>query len=569
MRQIVTKKQVHNFVANTNSKQPNKHSVKMNVLNLFALLVFAAYSVISEPLEHHGSTRGGNYESHRSLQRFRPFDWTLSETVCRRTGSGQNRKYTTRKMIAGLWRVYEWIGIARGVKGACEDVCPCGDAGNCMSLPGDRMSDSTDVATTYQCSCSDGSIMNGSGCTTVRDEPQSCGGFTGTACSDDTLICIDDPSDDCDPAKGGADCIGICVSSCGGFTPAPQPGCPDGTICIDNPNTPDCLLAADCPGVCSPLPLCKLSDGSGCPDGYSCTIDEAVACDNNLDCPGKCAQTCAGFTEAPQAPCSQGTYCVDNPATPDCLIAADCTGVCLPPPKCSTKDSTGCWEGFSCTLDPNTACIALEGFDCPGICAPTCAGLTAEPQAPCPDGTSCVDNPATPDCLIAADCTGVCLPPPSCIVSTGEGCNDGFACTYDPNIACIALVGVECPGICVPACAGGRANNVECPSGLYCVDNPATPNCLIAADCTGVCLPPSQCDIKSGEGCLEGYSCTVDSSVACFAAEGCPGICAPTCGGSVFPNAECPNGTKCVDNPATPDCTIAADCTGVCLVPSD
>jgi hypothetical protein len=353
----------------------------------------------------HGLMRSSDADTHRRLLKAaRP-----KVTVCRRSGSGTNRTYKTRKINRSLWRRYKATGRANGVKGSCEDVCPCGKNGVCKSLPGDRMVGSTGVASTYQCSCSDGSTVSGSSCTTTGDVPEVCGGFAGFVCSDESMICIDDPNDSCDPEKGGADCIGICVSSCGGRTAAPQPGCPDGSICIDNPNTPGCLVAADCTGVCSPLPSCKLSGASGCPEGYSCTNDEAIECDNKSDCRGKCVQTCAGFTAGPQIPCSTGTYCVDNPATPNCLIAADCTGVCLPPPKCSTKTGKGCWEGFSCTVDPNIACIALVGFDCPGICAQSCAGLTAGPQTPCPDGTSCKDNPATPNCLIAADCTGVCV----------------------------------------------------------------------------------------------------------------------------------------------------------------
>ncbi|WNG39940.1 hypothetical protein F0U61_44360 [Archangium violaceum] len=39
---------------------------------------------------------------------------------------------------------------------------------------------------------------------------RSCGGFAGTPCPKGQL-CVDDPSDDCDPERGGADCIGICV----------------------------------------------------------------------------------------------------------------------------------------------------------------------------------------------------------------------------------------------------------------------------------------------------------------------------------------------------------------------
>ncbi|WP_395809316.1 hypothetical protein [Archangium minus] len=39
---------------------------------------------------------------------------------------------------------------------------------------------------------------------------RSCGGFAGTPCPQGQR-CVDDPGDDCDPERGGADCIGICV----------------------------------------------------------------------------------------------------------------------------------------------------------------------------------------------------------------------------------------------------------------------------------------------------------------------------------------------------------------------
>ena len=37
-----------------------------------------------------------------------------------------------------------------------------------------------------------------------------CGGFGGFVCAADK-ICVDDPSDECDPHDGGADCGGVCV----------------------------------------------------------------------------------------------------------------------------------------------------------------------------------------------------------------------------------------------------------------------------------------------------------------------------------------------------------------------
>lgn len=52
-------------------------------------------------------------------------------------------------------------------------------------------------------------------------EPSFCGGFAGFPCPDG-LVCIDDPSDDCDPLNGGADCGGLCVEpgTCDAVLPA-------------------------------------------------------------------------------------------------------------------------------------------------------------------------------------------------------------------------------------------------------------------------------------------------------------------------------------------------------------
>ncbi|SNX58818.1 hypothetical protein SAMN06296273_0283 [Nitrosomonas ureae] len=39
---------------------------------------------------------------------------------------------------------------------------------------------------------------------------QMCGGIAGFPCPE-AMKCVDDPTDDCDPTKGGADCAGVCV----------------------------------------------------------------------------------------------------------------------------------------------------------------------------------------------------------------------------------------------------------------------------------------------------------------------------------------------------------------------
>ena len=44
----------------------------------------------------------------------------------------------------------------------------------------------------------------------AKPKPQACGGITGAKCPD-YQTCIDDPSDNCDPSRGGANCPGICV----------------------------------------------------------------------------------------------------------------------------------------------------------------------------------------------------------------------------------------------------------------------------------------------------------------------------------------------------------------------
>jgi hypothetical protein len=43
-----------------------------------------------------------------------------------------------------------------------------------------------------------------------KEPKQMCGGIAGFPCPAGKK-CVDDPSDDCDPARGGADCGGICV----------------------------------------------------------------------------------------------------------------------------------------------------------------------------------------------------------------------------------------------------------------------------------------------------------------------------------------------------------------------
>jgi hypothetical protein len=77
-----------------------------------------------------------------------------------------------------------------------------------------------------------------------------CGGIAGIKC-DAGFTCVDDPTDSCDPTKGGADCGGVCEKqkTCGGIAGLK---CDAGFTCVDDPND-SCDPAkggADCGGIC-------------------------------------------------------------------------------------------------------------------------------------------------------------------------------------------------------------------------------------------------------------------------------------------------------------------------------
>lgn len=65
----------------------------------------------------------------------------------------------------------------------------------------------------------------------------TCGGFAGIACPG-SGVCVDDPSDDCDPDAGGADCSGICRCTSIGLCVDGQhwDGSPDVCGCVSNTN---------------------------------------------------------------------------------------------------------------------------------------------------------------------------------------------------------------------------------------------------------------------------------------------------------------------------------------------
>ena len=169
-----------------------------------------------------------------------------------------------------------------------------------------------------------GSSVDDGKSTGAIQEVTSCGGLAGKSCPTGQA-CVDDPADDCDPASGGADCLGICVvpqgskSSCGGFAGTL---CPSGEQCVDDPSD-GCDPAnggADCPGICVTSPgskSCGGFAGTPCPSGEQCVDDPADECDpanGGADCPGICVQA--------TVQCSGLDVCACQ-ATPGCQASFD------------------------------------------------------------------------------------------------------------------------------------------------------------------------------------------------------------------------------------------------------
>lgn len=320
----------------------------------------------------------------------------------------------------------------------------------------------------------------------VPGPPPRCGGFAGIKCPSSEYICVDDPSDSCDPKKGGADCIGICVrrtvdsrnpgppptggAACGGFLGTPCKGV--GEVCIDNPYD-DCDSkhgGADCSGICVHKRSIK---------------KRSLVPTSKPTSPRPTGAPCGGFAGIP---CEDpAEVCVDDPSD-DCDPkhgGADCIGVCVPlePPFTSTTTSPPKPTGTPCGGFPGTPCKGL--------------------------GEICVDDPGD-DCDPkhgGADCIGVCVPgpPPTCGGFTGKSCpSKQWVCIDNPNDSCDPNNGgADCPGICVPRPKGpscGGITGKPCPSKEYvCVDDPRD-NCdpkKGGSDCIGICVslkfPASPC----------------------------------------------------------------------------
>ncbi len=130
---------------------------------------------------------------------------------------------------------------------------------------------------------------------------QFCGGIAGISCPGGGA-CVDDPSDSCDPAKGGADCGGIC-------------SCVETVLCIQGSHFDSS------PAVCACVPDADPCASVRCAAGTHCVASgSSAACQPD-------AVTCGGIAARP---CPGSGRCADDP-NDNCDPAnggADCGGIC-------------------------------------------------------------------------------------------------------------------------------------------------------------------------------------------------------------------------------------------------
>lgn len=191
--------------------------------------------------------------------------------------------------------------------------------------------------------------------------PVRCGGIAGLACPG-MGKCADDPSDGCDPNKGGADCGGIC--SC-----VQTVACAKSAHFDNSPSVCQCVSTPPvvCPAVCDIY--CEngnVLDANGCP---TCRCNPPSTTD-------KCATV----------RCAAGYHCETKAGS----CVPDVTDVAV---ACGGFAGKACPGSGQCIDDPSDSCDPKNGgADCGGIC--TCAG-----PVPCPSATTFDSSPSVCACV--------------------------------------------------------------------------------------------------------------------------------------------------------------------------
>jgi hypothetical protein len=163
----------------------------------------------------------------------------------------------------------------------------------------------------------------------------ACGGFAGLACPG-AGKCVDDPSDGCDPTKGGADCGGLC--SC---LPIP---CPGATMFDGSPK------------VCACVPTGN--GGTGGAGGGGGTGSGGTGGGGGTGTL-KEGESCGGFRPANSPTCAVGLLCQEQAGS--LCGAADAPGICVRIPATCAKQAAA----PVCGCDGKTyasACVATRAL---------------------------------------------------------------------------------------------------------------------------------------------------------------------------------------------------------------
>lgn len=386
----------------------------------------------------------------------------------------------------------------------------------------------------------------------AEDAPDS-GGCTCSA--------VDDCCDGCRPANEGGACgdpcrtpgvcaAGLCTGG-GAAIECPPPGpCQDGAGVCD-PAAGGCVYAAQPTGT--PCEALAGVDGSGLCQGGACfgfgacdhrTYDQPVGwpCNFDAECAeGWCqpwgdewARTCTRACGDGQAPCPDGTFCVNGgPAL---------GRYCRPLDRTRTLPGDGSQPLFAvCNDDEDCAGGLCLAFGDLRFCAGSCeSGAT----------------PGRPDAALCGSC-GRCQ---------DNGAELGFAFPF----YCVPR-GEGRPG--EPCGFGGDCRNRYCRSGLcsdQCIVYEGVSNCPDHMACVGgllsdpalhVCVPAEEVGRTLGEPCLGDHACAGEGQVCreVFGERVCTADCAAPAGGGA---PVCSEGT-CVAADEGETCVPAAWVDGV------
>jgi len=223
-----------------------------------------------------------------------------------------------------------------------------------------------------------GSVDGGGGSVDGGATGPTCGGIAGKPCPG-MGKCVDNPNDSCDPAKGGADCGGIC--SC-----IETVLCTKGSKFDSSPSVCACVPEVTPP----PATTCGGFTGKACPGMGKCVDDPSDSCD-----PTKGGADCGGICSCIETVlCTKGSKFDSSPSVCACVPEKPvCGPVCLIYcPFGNVLDSQGC---------PTCACNKPT----PGATCPTDQCTGPGPKSAnfkCPDGKT-IGGPA---CVV--DAGGVC-----------------------------------------------------------------------------------------------------------------------------------------------------------------